>query len=206
MQPDLPPQHTGHTSHLRPRSSTERGPQLSGSLVRQSRRGNLLVLLVLVALAMSSCVHRHWQNPLDEIQVLSAGTWGSSPLWNGPGQAPPGYENLVISISELVDRDAALHDPLQVYARGSVSWNGVSWPATFHLGPALDAYCCYAPGHPFRGTADPNGFGFHVLAPRGSPLGPGAFDQLLVDHDSIAQREPGAALEKVWYCYSRGGK
>ena len=174
--------------------------------VRQARHSIRVVQLVLVALVLAACVDRHWQNPVDEIQVLSVGTWKSSPLCNGPGDPPLAYESLVISISELVDLDVALQDPLRVYARGSVSWNGVSWPATFHLSPTLASYCYYEPGHPFRGTPDPNGFSFHVLAPRSSPLVPGALDQLFVDHDSIAQREPGAALEKAWYCYSRGGK
>lgn len=201
------PQHARRTSRRpprRPTHCTHRGRLLGGRVVTRAKRCGTLALLLAVSVVLSSCEHRHWQNPHDVLQVLCAGSWDASPLSGGPPGPPAGYESLVIAINEQVDPATAMATPPHVYGRGTVTWNGVSWPMTLELGPQ-GPYCRYAEGRPFHGTHDPDGFNFQVLAPRANPIAPGQYDRLFVDHDAVAGRSSEYSLECEWHCHSRGG-
>lgn len=192
-------------------------PQLSSVGVRQTRRKvsaaqmtriQLLGRAVVIAswLTVCACVDRGPTHPVTEVAILCEGSWAAAPLARGPGVPPNGFERLEISIDEyLVPDETPFFHTGVVYARGTIAWNGIAWPMSLELNDDVQPYCRYAPGHPFHGSADPDGVIFRVFVPDAPFESVRSLDQLLINHDLVAPFDPNNTFEGTWYCYEREG-
>jgi len=173
--------------------------------IRRAARGHLRVqqlALLLGSLLLFGCADRGG-HPLDQLTQHCAGSWRSQPDMRGPGPPPPGFQDLRITIDELLPRTGDGFSPSTAYARGTVAWNGTPWPMTLELDAQLSRYCRYEPGHPFAGGADPDGFHFSVLIVDEIFGDMRSADAFYVDHDGVRNGSPSTSLEKAWYVYRR---